>query len=81
MPVLHEVKAAAPQLQEVTIMREKRQLIPKSILFGKVVAYECATCGKTFAISLLYGAVPANFSQPANVRDSFSRHICKVKMK
>jgi len=58
-------------------MCEGRQLVPQTILLGKVVRYECTECGRTFTISLLYGAAPSDFLPPANVRDAFFHHACK----
>jgi len=60
-------------------MHKERQLVSHAVLFGKVVAYKCTACDSTFAISLLYGAVPTDFPPPANVRDAFFRHVCKEK--
>jgi hypothetical protein len=60
-------------------MRKARQLVPQAVLFGKVIAYECAACGRKFSTSLLYGAVPSNDPPPATVRDAFFHHVCKGK--
>jgi hypothetical protein len=58
-------------------MVEKPALAPKTLLFGKVVVYECTACGKSFAIPLLEGAVPSEFPAPAMVRAAFFSHDCK----
>lgn len=58
-------------------MRKERQLVPEAVLFGKVIAYKCTTCGRKFAISLLYGAVSTGSSPPASVVEAFYRHICE----
>ena len=54
-------------------MGEGRQLVPRAVLFGRVIAYECTACGRSFPMSLLYRAVPA----PLAVQDSFLHHICE----
>jgi hypothetical protein len=51
-------------------MCEERHLVPQSVLFGKVIAYECTVCGRTSAVSLLYGAVLPGLPLPVNVRDA-----------
>ena len=53
--------------------------MPKAVLFGKVIAYECTACGRSFPMSLLYGAVPSDLPPPATVRDAFLRHICEER--
>lgn len=60
-------------------MREGRQLVPLAVLFGKVIAYQCTACSRTFSVSLLYGAVPWDYLPPQAVRDAFSRHGCKKR--
>lgn len=60
-------------------MHKERELVSHAVLFGKVVAYKCTACDRTFAVSLLYRAVPTGYPPPANVRDAFFRHACKVK--
>ena len=51
--------------------------MPRAVLFGKVIAYECTACGRSFPMSLLYGAVPSGFPAPLAVQDSFLHHICE----
>jgi hypothetical protein len=40
-------------------MDDGRQLAPQTILFRKVIVYECTVCRKEFAMPLLEGAVPS----------------------
>ena len=58
-------------------MLEKPRLVPQTMLFGRVVLYECTACGKSFAMPLLEGAVPSDFPAPAVVHAAFLGHDCK----
>lgn len=60
-------------------MYEGRQLVPKTVLFGKVIAYECMAFGRSFPMPLLYGAVPSELPAPLTIRASFLRHVCEEK--
>ena len=62
-------------------MGEGRQLVPSAILFGKVIAYECTACGRSFLMSLLYGVVPSDLPPPLAVLGSFIRHVCEEETK
>jgi hypothetical protein len=53
-------------------MDDRRQLAPQTILFGKVIVYECTVCRKKFAMPLLEGAVPPDHAAPPTVHMSFS---------
>lgn len=56
-----------------------RQLVPRVVLFGRVIAYKCTACERSFLMPLLDGAVGASLPTPAMVRDSFLRHVCEDK--
>lgn len=58
-------------------MLEKARLVPRTLLFGRVVAYKCTACGKVFAVPLLEGAVPSDLPTPLIVYASFLEHECK----
>ena len=58
-------------------MFEKPRLVPQTMLFGRVVAYECTGCGKSFAMPLLEGAVPSDFPPPYIIRAGFLSHDCQ----
>lgn len=60
-------------------MRKERQLVLHTALFGKVIAYRCAACDKTFSVSLLDEAVPWDFSPPVCIKDASLRHICEER--
>ena len=47
------------------------------MLFGKVVAYECTVCGKSFPLPLLEGAVSPDLPIPFNIYAVFLAHECK----
>ena len=59
-------------------MLEKPRLVARTELFGRVVLYECAACGKSFAMPLLEGAVASDLPAPAVVHAAFLGHDCKV---
>jgi hypothetical protein len=59
-------------------MLDKPRLVPQTMLFGRVVLYECTACGKTFAMPLLEGAVPSDFPAPAVVHAAFLGNNCKA---
>lgn len=58
-------------------MRKERQLVLHTILFGKVIAYKCTACDKTFLVS--DGAVSTDSSPPAVIRNAFLRHMCEER--
>ena len=58
-------------------MIAKPELVPQSTLFGKVVAYECSPCGKSFPVPLLEGAVSPDLPIPLIVYAAFLGHECK----
>jgi hypothetical protein len=60
-------------------MREARQLVPKAVLFARVIAYKCTACGKNFPMPLLSGAVPSDLPAPVAVHEPFLRHVCEEK--
>jgi hypothetical protein len=53
------------------------EIVPKTTLFGKVVAYECSTCGKSFPVPLLEGAVSPDLPIPLIIYAAFLAHECK----
>jgi hypothetical protein len=55
---------------------EKSKLVPQTMLFGKVVVYECTACSKTFAMPLLEGAVSEDLPAPSIVHALFLDHEC-----
>src|ERR1700733_15179221 len=55
-------------------MTEKPTLVAQTTLFGRVVAYECTACGKSFAMALLDGAVPSDAPAPYIVPVRHSVH-------
>jgi hypothetical protein len=57
-------------------MDDRRQLAAQTILFGKVIVYECTVCRKTFAMPLLEGAVPSDHPAPLTVERAFLSHAC-----
>jgi hypothetical protein len=58
-------------------MRKERQLVPHAVLSGKVIAYKCIACDKTFSIPWLDGAVSTESPPPASIDDAFLRHTCE----
>lgn len=58
-------------------MAEDRDLVPRAILFGRVVLYECTACGQYFWSGLLAEAVPASHAPPSAVRGAFQTHVCR----
>jgi hypothetical protein len=60
-------------------MTEKPTSVPQTMLFGRVVAYECTACGKSFAMSLLEGAVPSDSRAPYVVRSAFLVMFAKTQ--
>jgi hypothetical protein len=58
-------------------MIAKPELVPHSMLFGKVVAYECSACGKSFPVPLLEGAVSPDLPIPLIICAAFLEHGCK----
>lgn len=58
-------------------MRKERQLVLHTILFGKVIAYRCTVCDKTFLVSWLDVAVPTDPSPPAGIRNPFFATFAK----
>lgn len=58
-------------------MRKARQLVPQTVLFGKVIVYKRTVCDKIFSISLLHGAVSTDFPSLLNIGDAFFRHACE----
>jgi hypothetical protein len=57
-------------------MDDRRQLATQTILFGKVIVYECTVCRKKFAMPLLEGAVPSDHPPPLTVARAFLIHAC-----
>ena len=57
-------------------MDEGRQLVPQTILFGKVIVYECTICREKFAMPLLEGAVSPDRPPPPTVLRFFLSHAC-----
>ncbi len=57
-------------------MDEGRQLAPQTILFGKVIVYECTICSEKFAMPLLEGAVPPDHPEPPTVQRIFLSYAC-----
>lgn len=53
--------------------------MPGVVLFGRVIAYKCAACGKDFPMPLLDGAVCSKLPAPPAVREAFLRHLCEGK--
>ena len=58
-------------------MIAKPEIVPQTTLFGKVVAYECSTCGKIFPVPLLEGAVSPDLPIPLIIYAAFLAHECK----
>jgi hypothetical protein len=58
-------------------MIAKPELVPQSMLSGKVVAYECSACGKSFPVPLLESAVSPDFPIPLIIYAAFLSHECK----
>jgi hypothetical protein len=58
-------------------MIAKPGLLPQTTLFGKVVAYECSACGKSFPVPLLEGAVSPDLPIPLIIWAAFLGHECK----
>jgi hypothetical protein len=58
-------------------MIAKPELVPQSTLFGKVIAYECSACGKSFPVPLLEGAVSPDRPIPLIIYAAFLGHECK----
>ena len=56
---------------------ENARLVPRALLFGRVVAYKCTACGKVFAVPLLEGAVSSDLPTPLIVYAAFLEHECK----
>jgi hypothetical protein len=57
-------------------MDDRQRLAPQTILFGKVIVYECTVCRKKFAMPLLEGAVPPDQPAPPAVQRVFLSHAC-----
>jgi hypothetical protein len=58
-------------------MTAEPELVPQTTLFGKVVAYECSACGKSFPVPLLEGAVSPDLPIPLIIYGAFLGHECK----
>ena len=58
-------------------MIAKPEIVPQTTLFGKVVAYECSACGKSFPVRLLEGAVSPDLPIPLIIYAAFLAHECK----
>jgi hypothetical protein len=58
-------------------MIAKPEIVPQTTLFGKVVAYECSACGKSFPVPLLEGAVSPDLPIPLITWTAFLGHECK----
>jgi hypothetical protein len=58
-------------------MLAKPEIVPQTTLFGKVVAYECSVCGKSFPVPLLEGAVSPDLPIPLIIYAAFLAHECK----
>jgi hypothetical protein len=58
-------------------MIAKPEIVPKTTLFRKVVAYECSACGKSFPVPLLEGAVSPHLPIPLIIYAAFLAHDCK----
>jgi hypothetical protein len=58
-------------------MITKPEIVPKTMLFGKVVAYECSACRKSFPVPLLEGAVSPDLPIPLIIYAAFLGHECK----
>jgi hypothetical protein len=56
---------------------ENARLVPRTLLFGRVVAYNCTACGKAFAAPLLEDAVSSDLPTPLSVYAAFLEHECK----
>ena len=56
---------------------ENARLVPRALLFGRVVAYKCTACGRVFAVPLLEGAVSSDLPTPLIVYAAFLEHECK----
>ena len=56
---------------------QKPEIVPKTTLFGKVVAYKCSACGKSFPVPLLEGAVSPDLPIPLIICAAFLEHECK----
>jgi hypothetical protein len=56
---------------------ENARLVPRTLLFGRVVAYNCTACGKDFAVRLLEEAVSSDLPTPLSVYAAFLEHECK----
>jgi hypothetical protein len=58
-------------------MIAKPEMVPQTTLFGKVVAYECSACGKSFLVPLLEGAVSPDLPIPLIIYAAFLAHECR----
>ena len=47
------------------------------MLFGKVVAYECSACRRSFPVPLLEGAVSPDLPIPLIIYAAFLAHECR----
>ena len=58
-------------------MIAKPEIVPKTTLFGKVVAYECSACSKSFPMPLLEWAVSPDLPIPLITYAAFLAHECR----